>query len=466
MPREYFFLYLAYGAVYIGFVTFAPFKKYDDVSHLSLVRSLQYLVLFGVTHGLSEWVTMVVISELYSEYYISLFIGKQFLKALSFAFLIRFGLELFPEKSKIRRFRFGLPLGLFLLWSVGFGVLMLRNGVWYHIHVPQFNTVMLRYAMGLPGGLITAWALRLQVQGMQERRLWEIAHKYNHLALIFFLYGLVDGLVVRKMEFFPANIISNQAFKEWFGFPIQLIKISIGIAIILLLGRVVATFGWEQAAALRRLERKKIEDDERRKLGLEIHDSIIQSIYGSKLQIEYLIDTAEMDSTKEHLQRVKVNLAETIRKTREFIHSTVLEQISFDDLTLSVQELAQTFNKHQRIQLTVESHIEDCPLEEISARASSQIYYIIQEAINNVIKHSKASKAKVTLLVKAGEIHIKVIDDGTGFSLVALEDKSQFGFDSMKARARSIGGVLNVKSRKDGVEVELMVPMEGIINEV
>ncbi|MCC5911751.1 MAG: hypothetical protein JJT76_15110 [Clostridiaceae bacterium] len=461
MTKEYFFLYLVYGLVFIAMGIFASYKKDEEVSHLPLVKSLKYLGVFGITHGLSEWITMVVIADLYRDFYVYFFIIKQFLKAVSFAFLIGFGTTLLPKDIRYKSIINILPVILLVVWCSGFLFLMSRHGLQYHLIKPQYNIILLRYFMGLPGGLITAFALGLQAKQMHKRNLGTIAKKYNHLAYIFLLYGLVDGLIVREMEFFPANFINNQVFLQWLGFPIQIVKIIVGIGINILLIRVIETFGWEQKEKLKQLQKRRITDKERRKLGLEIHDSIIQSIYAANLKLQCLINNNTQEEAHELLQEIKIDLGDTIRKTREFISTTSLQTMELQDLSNNIVKLVEIFNNNQAIKINVESQMSQLNLMELSAEKSSQIYYIVQEAISNVIKHSKGNHARVLVKTEDDFLNVKVIDDGVGIQLDSIDKKQQFGLISMKERAKAVGGILRVKNLEKGTEVELIVPWEG-----
>lgn len=461
MREEYFFLYLIYGLVYIAMGIFASYRKNDEVRQLHLVKSLMYLGVFGITHGLSEWITLVVIADIYPGYYAYMFIGKQILKAVSFAFLMCFGTTLLPESIRYKNVITKIPIIIFVFWCSVFTFLISKYGLDYHILNPQYNIILLRYLMGLPGGLISAFALNIHSKTMNKRKLITIAEKYKHLAYIFLIYGLVDGLFVREMEFFPASVINNQLFLQWFGFPIQIVKIIVGITINILLIKVIGTFGWEQKEKLKLLQQRKIADEERRKLGLEIHDSIIQSIYAANLKVQYLIDNNQDETTNEVLYEIKDDLGDTIKKTRDFISTTIIETVELKDLENSIRELVNIFNENQNIKIDVESRIFSSNLAELPAENSSQIYYIIQEAISNIIKHSKAQHAKISFNIKQDFIFIKVTDDGIGICHDCIDEKKHFGLKSMEERAKAVGGTLKVQKMKEGTKVELVVPWEG-----
>ncbi|OEF98167.1 sensor histidine kinase [Desulfuribacillus alkaliarsenatis] len=467
MEREYFFLYLIYGLVFVAMGIYASYKKDKDVNHIPLVRSLKYLGAFGVTHGLSEWVTMVVITGLYDEYYLYMFYIKQTLKAVSFVFLMYFGLSLLVRKVETYlKYVKLLPIVIFLVWCAGIIWLVVKNGAFYHLDSPEFNVVLLRYFMGLPGAMITAWALYLQAVSLAKKKLFLIQIKYKRLATIFFCYGIVDGLFVRKMDFFPASVINNTLFIELFGFPIQFLKIFIGIAINYLLIDVISTFDWEQKEKLKKLEQQRIANEERKKLGLEVHDSIIQNMYAATLKIQFLLSnkaSSKMEDQEkaEILHEVKADLGDAIKKTREFISQTTFEQVELRELKSKVRTLVETYNNNSGVAIAVALEDADSLAEgNLSTKSSTNIYYIIQEAINNAAKHSKGSIIRVAMKVYSDKLEFKIIDDGVGLQLDHINPVMHLGMKSMYKRAEDIGAKLTIQERNPGTEVEIIMPWE------
>lgn len=285
MTKEYFPLYLIYGFAFINMGIFSIQEKDVELIDLPLVKSLKYLGYFGIIHGISEWITMITTLGLYPDLYIYLFILKQTLKAVSFTFLMYFGISLMPLRDRYKKQILKIPIFLVGIWQIGFVLLILYKGQDYHILNPRYNIITLRYIMGFSGGVISAIALFLNAKLIEERKSNKMAKRYRSLAWIFLIYGLLDGLIVKEMDFFPANMINTKLFFEIFRFPTQVLKSIVGITINVLLIKVIDTFGWEQKEKLNRLEKHRIASEERRKLGLEIHDSIIQSLYAAGLKV-------------------------------------------------------------------------------------------------------------------------------------------------------------------------------------
>ncbi|MGE4271495.1 MAG: sensor histidine kinase [Desulfitobacterium sp.] len=460
MEQEKFFLYLMYGMVFILMGVFSYGKKEKEVSHIPLVRSLKYLGVFGITHGLSEWLAMVMIIDIYHDQYNYLYLANQLLKAISFAFLMYFGISLLPKKTRFKSILSLVPITLFSIWLIYIIFVISKYEIAYLITHPKINVFLLRYCMALTGSVFSAVALYMNAKLLGEINSPEIEKRYKRLAGIFLIYGLIDGLLLKEMDFFPANLI-NSSFLAEFSFSIKVINIAVGIGVIYLLSKVIQTFGWEQKERLRQLQQQKVIDEERSKLGLEIHDGIIQNIYAASLKLQYVLDNTPLETkTNKLLHEIKLDLGDTIKKTREFISKTTLETVPLEDLKDQIERLVKVFNENQTIEFILKARAELSTSRRLSARKSSQVYYIVQEAINNAVKHSRAKRGSVLLDFKLEYLHIKVIDNGIGISLGDMNNKDKYGIQSMKERAQQIDGLLNINKLRQGTEVELIVPYE------
>jgi signal transduction histidine kinase len=292
-----------------------------------------------------------------------------------------------------------------------------------------------------------------------------MANRYRGLGIIFLINGLLEGLLVSESNFFPANIINKEIFIEYIKFPPLAFKVLVGIIIMILLNKVIETFDWEQKEKLNRLEKHRIASEERRKLGLEIHDSIIQSLYAAGLKLEYCLINKDQDKTESLLVEIKSDLNQTIAKTREFISKSTLELIELEDLISSLQQLINQYNKNQPIHIHFIFETSHLHFGGFSSETSTQIYYVVQEAICNVVKHSKATDAIVRLESKANYLSIEVIDNGIG--ITNDHDRGSqhhLGISSMTERTERVRGSLQIKKGNKGTLVQFKIPWEVFQN--
>ena len=87
------------------------------------------------------------------------------------------------------------------------------------------------------------------------------------------------------------------------------------------------------------------------------------------------------------------------------------------------------------------------------------VYRIIQEAMNNVVKHAKASAIKISLLKTKDSLKIECVDDCKGFDLKVLKKTKQFGLMGIKERTQSLSGNFDIKSSANkGTHITIVIP--------
>lgn len=460
MVRKYFLVYLIYGFSMINMGIFCLKEKEMESNSPSLLKSLKYLGWFGITHGISEWVTLVSIASLYPEYNDYLYHLIQILKAVSFAFLMLFGLDLLPVRSNYKKIINKIPMVLFIIGFSGYLILIRINGLDYHMINTKYNIITMRYLLALLGSIIAATTLFLNSNKIEKQKNIRVAKRYKQLAWVILINGLLEGLLVKEANFFPANIINRELFKDIFGIQILFLKAIVGLLINYLLVKVIDTFSWEQEERLKKLKKRKIASEERRKLGLEIHDSIIQSLYAAGLKLEYIAIHDNENNLNQVLNSVKDDLNNTIDKTREFMSASVLDIVELEDLNENIERIVEDYTANHKVKINYKSEISPLIKGYLSPEKSTQIYYIVQEAICNIIKHSKASSADIVLTTNYDMINISIIDDGIGIKEEDLIKYKHFGIKSMKERSESIGGTFIISGLKKGTMINVEVPWE------
>jgi len=461
MVRKYFLIYLIYGFVMINMGIFCLKEKGSNKSSLSLLKSLKYLGWFGILHGLSEWVTLLIIATLYPEYNEYLYNIAQILKALSFAVLMYFGFDLLSIKDTYNKSIKGIPIVLFVFYFLGYVILIKNNGLNYHMENPIFSIITMRYSLALTSGIASATALFLNSKIVEEQQSTKISNRYKQLAWVILFNGLLEGLLVQSNNFFPANIINRELFYDIFKVESLFLKALVGLLINYLLVKVVDTFSWEQEEYLKKLEVHKIVSEERRRLSMEIHDSIIQSLYALGLKFEYLLMNKDDKRMLERLNDIKDDLNNTIEKTRDLMTSTALDVVEIDELNNKIEQIIKKYNDNQNIKFNYTYELYPIMKGVLSPEKSTHIYYIVQEAISNVSKHSKATKAEVVLEAKYDLINISVIDNGIGLSKNDFYKDKHFGLETMKDRAEYIGGKFKVSNLIKGLKVSITeIPWE------
>lgn len=440
IARSYIIIYFVYGLIYFLFGIKALDKNKNRVKHIPIVSGFLFLGIFGISHGISEWFTMLTITNRFDDSYVLIMNIKFLLKSISFIMLMLFGVTILKKRyfiiHKIRH----LPILLFIGWFILFITLIALNGFDYHINNRLMNTLIIRYIFGLSGAFIAAIAILVESRYFHKQEHW-IKRTYIQFAIILFIYGLVDGLFVRKNTFFPANIIHNQLFKETLGFPIQFVKILIGFIILIFLIRLIKTFTFEHDLFIKSMEKKRIESESRASLGYDLHDSFIQDLYGIQFKVQHLktkhenIDFLNID---DHLKNVLEN-------ARKFISFAAFKQISFKELIERLKHTHCVFDLHQNISFDI---IFDQEFEYFNNHVSLgnyQVFLILQEGLINALKHSHASRISLRFDIIKNEIIVSLTDNGKGFDVTQTKDK-HFGMNSMLNRAKDLNATLTIDS--------------------
>lgn len=219
--------------------------------------------------------------------------------------------------------------------------------------------------------------------------------------------------------------------------------------------------------ALRALTLKMVDtqENERRIVAKELHDSIGASLAAIKYAVEgRLLGMNEAPPEDViSLEKVVEHLNDTIQEVRRI--SASLRPAMIDELGLL--STIEWFCRHSG-QLYADTRIEtDFEVAEYEVPQPSKIviYRVLQEAVNNALKHSEAEAVQVRLTTEDDRIRLCVEDDGCGFDLEAAEINrdtlSGFGLEGMRDRAAMAGGRLSIDSRPgQGTAVCLELPRE------
>jgi signal transduction histidine kinase len=205
------------------------------------------------------------------------------------------------------------------------------------------------------------------------------------------------------------------------------------------------------------------QESERKRIARELHDDTIQSLIALSRRIEALRVSEEAlpKETVTHIQALQQTTVEVIQSVRRF--SQALRPSILDDLGLlpTLEELTTELNRQDGLQAEFWVHGEE---RRLSAEVELTLFRIVQEALNNVRKHAKASRVVTVVELSDGYIRVTVQDNGVGFRPPTLAEHptgtSKLGLIGMLERARLLGGILIVDSAPDqGTKVIVNVPV-------
>lgn len=197
--------------------------------------------------------------------------------------------------------------------------------------------------------------------------------------------------------------------------------------------------------------------EERARIGMDLHDGVIQSIYAVGLTLESarIVLPENADESAQLLDGAIQGLNDAIRDIRNFILDLRPRRFS-GDLSQGLARLVREFqaNTMVPVSMTVSQQLENLPTS-----LSRAIFLTTQESMANVARHARASNVTLTLIRSESSVTLTINDDGIGFE--PNEDSRQVGHGlaNMQARAEGLGGIFKVRSKPGhGTTITLQLP--------
>jgi signal transduction histidine kinase len=195
---------------------------------------------------------------------------------------------------------------------------------------------------------------------------------------------------------------------------------------------------------------------ERRRIMFELHDGILQSLATLILRLEGCrtrIPGAQKDFIDEMRSLEDLTRA-SMREIRQFLAGRTTKPLIAGTLVEKLREEARFLRDGMGLDVILESEPEDLDL---SAETEREVYYVLREALTNVIRHSHASKVDIQLSQRNGQLAGSLIDNGVGFNVVGQD--TGLGLPAMEQRVKKIGGELFVSSSPgSGTKIVFSVP--------
>jgi signal transduction histidine kinase/ligand-binding sensor domain-containing protein len=198
---------------------------------------------------------------------------------------------------------------------------------------------------------------------------------------------------------------------------------------------------------------------ERARLSREIHDTLLQSLFGVALQCDAVSNSLEPTSATRHqLVRLRKQVEAHIREARHSIWNLRAPTLAARDLPGALRDVIERLVSGTA--LDAEVSVRGTPYS-ISGDADEQLLRIAQEAVLNAVRHAHAEHVQVVLAYSRDGIGLRVSDDGRGFDPSSAEGEASghYGLVSMRERAAEVGGRLTITSaRGEGTVAEAWVP--------
>lgn len=430
-------------------------------SRLILARSLHWLAIFGITHGLYEWGDVFIplqTTYLAAPIIAILRISQAGFLAFSFTALFQFGINLLRPLPKAWIWLRWIPMFFLLLWSLVALIALTR----FTTSLPSWLTLTnigARYFIGLPAALLAAYGLRYQTEHLiAPFREPDVLRMLQLASLSLAIYAFLAGILVPPAPFFLAQWVNDLYLERQLGIPVIVFRSGVGFILMIAIIRALEIFDLEIERKLSALEEAQILTTERERIGRDLHDRTLQSIYAAGLLLKATrrqLHLPESAGAAQSIVQAEQTLDQAITEIRQHIAElrTPPTNLSLTDgLRQLVHNSALTSIAEVELQLDLPA---DQPFHHAQVR---HVLAIVSEALSNVARHAGAHHVQLATRCVAGQLYLAITDDGCG---IPADYVPGYGLRNMHERARLLGGELLVESTTDrGTSLRLCVPWE------
>jgi PAS domain S-box-containing protein len=214
-----------------------------------------------------------------------------------------------------------------------------------------------------------------------------------------------------------------------------------------------------QARAEYTLQLIALQEAERTRIARELHDSLGQNLLLIKNRVQLEMDGTGLPAgLREELQTISDIASQAIAEVRQISHDLHPPQLELLGLTRALGALIDNTRDSGKVAIDWKFDSVD---DLFSREAATNIYRIVQESLNNILKHSRAKKARITLERDLHEVLLKIEDDGCGLK-TGKDGGKGLGLKNIAERVRMIGGEMKLDSEPDqGTRIEITIPISA-----
>jgi two-component system NarL family sensor kinase len=223
----------------------------------------------------------------------------------------------------------------------------------------------------------------------------------------------------------------------------------------------------QRTAELQKLSLRllKVQDEERRKLSRDLHDSTGQTLAALKIAVSFLQLSVKDDPSKMALVTDVADLAdqaiEELRTMAYLLHPPLLDEVGF---ACAAEWYIEGFAKRSGVNVSMEIATHE---ERMPRSTETALFRVLQESLTNVHRHSKAAHVTVSFRHQVEKVILEIRDDGCGIEgerLVRLRETSAetgVGLAGMRERMHELNGTLEMESEGRGTTIRAVVPLQA-----
>jgi signal transduction histidine kinase len=215
----------------------------------------------------------------------------------------------------------------------------------------------------------------------------------------------------------------------------------------------------DRTSALRQLSASLIrsQDEERRRIARELHDSLGQYLAGLAMELHQLAESGKLQLLEAALKTLDTCISET-RTLSHLLHPPLLDEVG---LTSAVQWYVEGFVERSGIRVALEI----VRIPRLPSNIETTVFRVLQEALTNIHRHSGAKTAEVSLMYDPSRIVLNVTDQGKGMPKAHFDrflssgTAGGVGLAGMRERINEVSGDLRISSNAKGTHVKVAIPL-------
>lgn len=211
--------------------------------------------------------------------------------------------------------------------------------------------------------------------------------------------------------------------------------------------------------ALGEMSRKLIaaQEQERSRIGRELHDDISQQIALMAVELgELQTDPSEVQKRLQELQNKMAELSDDVQALSHELHASKLDYLG---VVLGMRGWCKEFGERQKMEIGFKSDVSSSVPSEVGIG----LFRVLQEALHNALKYSGVKRIEVHLREDSGGIQLIVSDSGRGFDVQAALQGKGLGLTSMRERVRLLKGTIEIQSKPmEGTTIHVRVPLPSV----
>lgn len=442
---------------FMGFIILLQFKQYNHLSDLKIVKKIWILALFGIIQGLAQWVGALLPITLaphvpsHLNFWFNFY--EVLLNTISYCFLYGFAVEMM---ALVLGKDYYLRMSAIMLFSLWLVIFLLSYSINWVIWL-NTSLTWSRLLLAFPGSILAALALNLQVKEFGTIGISNLVNNLYGAVGSFCLYAVASGLDVPNGSLF--TIFSG----SWHAGLSDILRTVSGLGMAGFIIRIMEIFNIESNKKLTETQHREARLQERLRIGADLHDGVIQSLYAIGLGLEVAKNSvnAEPLKTQEILTDILVRLESAIDDTRYFILDLTVPEKTYKKWPDNLYHVVEEFSA-AGLNIKISYDIQEKNII-FDLHKSQELINVIREALSNVLRHAKTKEVALNIQQKGEELQIQIIDEGQGF---VPEEQSKYsltgyGINNMADRIAKLGGEFQLSSKlSQGTMVQIAVPLK------